>query len=124
MTLLIKHLLALDPIEVTITRGVIELSSVLLRSEPGEKFAHVRITEFYPNTVDQLREILQQVQRDGAEGLILEPAQQPGRSPAVRRGRGQPVPGRRPCALRAEGRRPPHRLGVSGRAARRSKSPW
>ena len=78
VTLLIKHLLALDPIEVTITRGVIELSSVLLRSEPGEKFAHVRITEFYPNTVDQLREILQQVQRDGAEGLILDLRNNPG----------------------------------------------
>ena len=78
VTLLIKHLLALDPVEVTITRGVIELSSVLLRSEPGERFPHVRITEFYPNTVDQLREILQQVQRDGAEGLILDLRNNPG----------------------------------------------
>ncbi len=78
VTLLIKHLLALDPVEITITRGVIELSTVLLRSEPGEKFPHIRITEFYPNTVDQLREMLQQVQRDGAEGIILDLRNNPG----------------------------------------------
>ena len=78
VTLLVKHLLALDPVEITITRGVIELSSVLLRSEPGEQFPHIRITEFYPNTVDQLREVLQQVQRDGAEGIILDVRNNPG----------------------------------------------
>ncbi len=78
VTLLIKHLGALDPIEITITRGVIELASVLLRSEPGEQFPHIRITEFYPNTVEQLRVILQQVQRDGAEGLILDLRNNPG----------------------------------------------
>ena len=78
VTLLVKHLGALDPIEMTITRGLIELASVLLRSDPGDRFPHIRITEFFPNTVDQLREILKQVQDDGADGLILDLRNNPG----------------------------------------------
>jgi carboxyl-terminal processing protease len=72
VTLLLKHLGALDPITLEIKRGVIPLVSVILRSEPGERFAHIRITNFYPNTAEALKETLLQAIEDGAEGLILD----------------------------------------------------
>jgi carboxyl-terminal processing protease len=76
--LLIKHLGAIDPVEITVRRGVIPLTSVYLRSQPGDRFAHIRISSFYPNTVDQLREIVLKAMEDGAEGLILDVRDNPG----------------------------------------------
>ena len=78
VTLLVKHLGALDPILIEVVRGVIVLESVLLRSEPGTAFAHVRLTNFYPNTIDQLREILLKAMEEGAKGLILDLRGNPG----------------------------------------------
>ncbi len=72
VTLLVKHLVAIDPVEITVTRGVIPLVSVRLRSEPGADFAHIRITNFYPNTPDSLKEVVSQVLDDGAKGIILD----------------------------------------------------
>ena len=78
VTLLIKHLGAIDPVEISVTRGVIPLVSVRLRSEPGANFAHVRITDFYPNTSEHLQEMIGQVVDDGAKGLILDLRGNPG----------------------------------------------
>ena len=72
VTLLVKHLGALDPILISVKRGVIPLVSVILRSQPGDRFAHVRITNFYPNTPEALEEVILKVIADGAEGLILD----------------------------------------------------
>ena len=76
--LLVKHLIALDPVEITVQRGVILEPSVRLRSDPGDRFAHIRISDFYANTVDQLRDTIQQVINDGAEGLIIDVRNNPG----------------------------------------------
>ncbi len=70
--LLVKHLGALDPVLIPVERNVIPLVSVVLRSQPGDKFAHIRLTQFFPNSPDTLKEMLQQVIDDGAEGLILD----------------------------------------------------
>ena len=70
--LLVKHLGALDPVLIPVERNVIPLVSVVLRSQPGDKFAHIRLTQFFPNSPDALKEMLQQVIDDGAEGLILD----------------------------------------------------
>ena len=78
VTLLIKHLGAIDPIEIRVRRGVIPLTSVLLRSEPGAEFAHIRVSNFYPTTVDDLKVMLRNVQDDGAKGLILDLRGNPG----------------------------------------------
>jgi len=72
VTLLVKHLGALDPVTIAVKRGVIPLVSVILRSQPGDRFAHVRITNFYPNTAEKLREVILNAIADGAEGLILD----------------------------------------------------
>jgi carboxyl-terminal processing protease len=70
--LLVKHLGALDPVLIPVERNVIPLVSVVLRSQPGDKFAHIRLTQFFPNSPEALKEMLQQVIDDGAEGLILD----------------------------------------------------
>ena len=78
VTLLIKHLIAPEPVEITLVRGRIPLTSVLLRSQPGDPFAHIRITNVYPNTVDTLRRMLSGAIKGGAKGLILDLRNNPG----------------------------------------------
>ena len=76
--LLVKHLGALDPVEISVQRGVIPLTSVVLRSQPGDKFAHVRVTNFYPATAEQLLDTVGKAIDAGAEGLILDLRNNPG----------------------------------------------
>ncbi len=76
--LLVKHLGAIDPVEIIVERGVIPLISVRLRSEPGEKFTHIRISDFYPNTVNYLRDIIRDEIENGAQGIILDLRDNPG----------------------------------------------
>ena len=78
VVLTIKHLTAIDPIDITLTRDVIPLVSVLLRSEPGDRIAHIRLTEFYGNTAGTLEETLQEAVDAGAKGLILDVRDNPG----------------------------------------------
>ncbi len=70
--LLVKHLGALDPVLISVERNVIPLVSVVLRSQPGDKYAHIRLTQFFPNSPKALKEMLEKVIADGAEGLILD----------------------------------------------------
>ena len=78
VTLLIKHLGALDPVEIVVTRGVIPLISVLLRSEPGDKVAHIRVTDFYADTTRRLVETIAEAREAGAEALIIDVRNNPG----------------------------------------------
>lgn len=78
VTLLVKHLGALDPVEVEIVRGVIPLTSVLVRSQPEDRFLHVRLTNFYPETANELSEAIRGALADGAEGLVLDVRDNPG----------------------------------------------
>ncbi|MBU93296.1 MAG: hypothetical protein CL723_01740, partial [Chloroflexi bacterium] len=50
--LLVKHLLSKDTELITIIRSSIKLESVLLRSKPKSKIAHIRVTNFYPETAE------------------------------------------------------------------------
>ena len=72
VTLLIKHILDPTPIEISVIRDDITLPSVILRSEPGDTFAHIRLTTFYPNTPDILTKTIKQVMDDDAKGIILD----------------------------------------------------
>ena len=56
--LLVKHLGALDPVLIEIIRDNIPLISVHLRSQPGDRFAQIRISQFYPNTPDALKDMV------------------------------------------------------------------
>ena len=78
MKLLVKHLGALDPVEVEIIRGTIPLVSVLDRSLPEDPVAHLRITNFHDNTAGELVSALDKAIANGADGLILDVRDNPG----------------------------------------------
>ncbi len=70
--LLVKHLTEFDPVEIVVERDVIPLVSVILRSQPGDKFAHVRLVNFFPETADELSDMIRDAVNGGAEGLVLD----------------------------------------------------
>ena len=78
VTILVRHLGAIDPVAIEIIRGIIPLESVLLRSEPGDRIAHIRVTEFFADTSDDLGAMLLQVISSGAKGVILDLRDNPG----------------------------------------------
>ena len=74
----IRHLGDLSPVIIPVTRGVIQLESVILRSDSGNEITHVRITQFNSNTPSKLEEILEQEIKLGAKGIILDLRRNPG----------------------------------------------
>ncbi len=78
VSLLVQHLGEIDPVEIIIRRDVIPLISVLTRSEPGDRIAHIRVTDFYADTAQRLYQALIQAVNSGAEGLILDVRDNPG----------------------------------------------
>ena len=78
VVLLIKHLLALDPEEIVVTRGVIPVASVLLRSEPGDRIAHIRVLDFNADTADALKGMIEETVAAGSEALIIDIRNNPG----------------------------------------------
>lgn len=78
VSLLVKHLGDLDPVNIEVKRGLIPLTSVILRSQPNDRFAHIRISNFYPDTTKQLIAMVNNSINNGAEGLILDLRDNPG----------------------------------------------
>ena len=76
--LLVQHLGALDPEHIFVVRDEIPLESVLLRSEPGDHIAHLRITSFYADTAQNLAASIREAIDGGAEALILDVRDNPG----------------------------------------------
>ena len=74
----ILHLGDIDSVEIVITRDVIPLESVLVRSNPGDQIAHIRVTDFFADTAEKLFEAINQVIDSGAEGLIIDVRDNPG----------------------------------------------
>ena len=72
VVLLIKHILDPTPIEISVVRDDITLPSVVLRTDPKETFAHIRLTTFYPNTPEILTKTINKVKDGGAKGIILD----------------------------------------------------
>ena len=78
VALLLKHIGAIDPVTVLVTRDVIPLTSVYLRSDPGDKIAHIRLTTFYDDTAEILKRTVKEAMDAGAEALILDVRDNPG----------------------------------------------
>lgn len=76
--LLVKHLTEASEVEIIVVRDTIPLESVLVRSRPEDRFAHIRLSTFYANTADELSEAIREAQANGAEGLILDVRDNPG----------------------------------------------
>lgn len=72
IVLLVKHLMEPAPVEISVTRGLIPLESVYLRSDPGEEYVHIRLTHYYPDTAEKLGAMVSTAVAGGAKGLILD----------------------------------------------------
>ncbi len=70
---------ALEPLEVTITRAVIEVKSSKARSE-GDDIAYLRVTQFTEKTTDLMREEFKRIQKDlpKLRGVVLDLRNNPG----------------------------------------------
>ena len=78
VTLLVRHIGHVEEEEVVVRRDRIALESVLTRSRPGDRFAHIRLTSFYADTAQELADAIREQRASGAEGLILDVRDNPG----------------------------------------------
>ena len=76
--LLVQHVGSVEKVLIEVERGVIPLQSVILRSEPGDKVAHIRLTNFYEDTADKLSETIREALEAGSEGIVLDVRDNPG----------------------------------------------
>ena len=76
--LLVRHLGEVEEVELTVLRDTIPLESVLVRSRPEDRFAHIRLTTFFADTPQKLAAAILDEQANGAEGLILDVRDNPG----------------------------------------------
>ncbi|MCH7653850.1 MAG: PDZ domain-containing protein, partial [Chloroflexi bacterium] len=76
--LLVMHIAEIDSVIIVVERGIIPLESVLLRSEPGDRLAHIRITNFFTDTADKLSKTINEVAEGGAEGILIDVRDNPG----------------------------------------------
>lgn len=77
VTLTIKRGDSEELIEMTIIRDDIPIETVY--GEMGDdKIAHIQITSFSENTAEELKEILEQYEKDGMKSIILDVRQNPG----------------------------------------------
>jgi carboxyl-terminal processing protease len=68
--LLILHADETEPVEVELTRAIIELPSVVY--EMREDIAYITIFMFTGHTDAELTEVIQELEQDGAKGIILD----------------------------------------------------
>ena len=78
VTLLVRHFGQIEEVDLIVRRDRIELDSVLVRSRPEDRFAHIRLTTFYSDTPEDLAKAIEEQQASGAEGLILDVRDNPG----------------------------------------------
>ncbi len=83
VVLTVLHPEAVDPLQITITRGRITIDSVLWSRIPGTNLAYVQITQFAANTSKELQTSLQAINDESAkgpriEGIVLDLRNNPG----------------------------------------------
>ena len=76
--LLVQHVGRPEKVVIEVERGVIPLQSVILRTEPGHRVAHIRLTNFYEDTADKLAETIRDTMEAGSEGIVLDVRDNPG----------------------------------------------
>ena len=76
--LLVQHVGSVEKVLIEVERGVIPLQSVILRSEPGHRVAHIRLTNFYEDTADDLAMTIREALAAGSEGIVLDVRDNPG----------------------------------------------
>ena len=76
--LLVQHIGEPEQVIIEVKRGVIPLESVLVRTDPGARIAHIRLTNFYENTADKLADAISDAVDGGAAGIVLDVRDNPG----------------------------------------------
>ena len=69
---------SVQPLDISIKRGKVEVPSVVWHKLPGLPIAHIAIREFGNQADSQLEEALRQARDQGAEGLLLDVRGNPG----------------------------------------------
>ena len=78
VSLLVQHVGEVEKVIIEVERGVIPLQSVILRSEPGQRVAHIRMTNFYNDTADKLAATVREALASGSQGIVLDVRDNPG----------------------------------------------
>ncbi len=78
VVLTILHVGDVDPVDIEIIRGRVKLESVQTRMIPDTSFAEMDIRQFTDETPGEIREHMNQVLADGAEGVVIDLRNNPG----------------------------------------------
>ena len=78
VVLTILHVGDVDPVDIEVIRGRVELESVYSRMIPDTPFAEVDIRQFTDETPREIREHIDEALAEGAEGIVLDLRNNPG----------------------------------------------
>ena len=78
VTLTVQRIGESELIDVTITRGEIKLPSVTSKMITDENYGHIKVTSFTKETHSELLVALQEMESDGASGIVLDLRENPG----------------------------------------------
>ncbi|MYA59332.1 MAG: S41 family peptidase [Chloroflexi bacterium] len=78
VVLTILHVGDVDPVDIEIIRGRVKLESVKTRMIPDTSFAEMDIRQFTDETPGEIREHMNQMLTDGAEGVVIDLRNNPG----------------------------------------------
>ena len=78
VVLTVEHVGSLDPVDITIIRGTIEETSVIIRQVSDTPYGRIRISQFTAETAREVRQGVQELIDDGATGIILDLRGNPG----------------------------------------------
>jgi carboxyl-terminal processing protease len=78
VVLTVEHVGSLDPVDITIIRGTIEETSVIIRQVSDTPYGRIRISQFTAETAREVRQGVQELIDGGATGIILDLRGNPG----------------------------------------------
>lgn len=78
VTLLILHKGAVEPESIAVVRGEIVVPALSWAMVPESKIAHIHLNQFSANANEELTRVLEEIQANGATGVILDVRDNPG----------------------------------------------
>ena len=78
VTLTVQRIGESELIDITITRGEIKLPSVTSKMITDENYGHIKVTSFTKETHSELNLAIQELESEGASGIVLDLRENPG----------------------------------------------
>ncbi|MFL2677570.1 MAG: S41 family peptidase [Dehalococcoidia bacterium] len=78
VTLTVQRIGESELIDITITRGEIKLPSVTSKMITDENYGHIKVTSFTKETHSELHVAIQELESEGASGIVLDLRENPG----------------------------------------------